>query len=84
MPPTLDMDKIKELASALREGALTIGEIQARSGISRRTAYRWIDTLEAQGLDVVRKRTPHGYAFAILGQARPGADSGPLKSPQTP
>lgn len=66
MPPVLDMERIKDLAATLRDRALTIQEIQDHSGISRRTAYRWIETLETQGQYVVRRKTAAGFAFKIL------------------
>lgn len=55
-----------ELACALlREEGATIEALQERCGISRRTAYRYLQQIRDSGARVLREGTPGGAIFRV-------------------
>ena len=58
------VDKVVALLDALRDGAASLGELQARSGVPRATAHRLAVALEDHGL--VQRRADGRF---VLGQA---------------
>jgi transposase len=62
-----DTQSILRLGERLLRQQMTIQQIMEHCEIAERTAYRWVDTLERRGWDVVRARNPvGGFAFRAL------------------
>lgn len=55
-----DIENILSLGNALRLQSLTIPDICKQFNISKRTAYRWVDSLEKKGYRVLRQKKPDG------------------------
>src|SRR5437867_3007145 len=56
------MDQRKQFIADYHRGLQSVGELADRFGISRKTAYKWIDRFEHAGLPGLtdRSRRPHG------------------------
>jgi transposase InsO family protein len=61
------MDQRMQLIADYGRGLIPLVELARRAGISRKTAYKWIDRFAAAGLPGLRdqSRRPHGCAHAI-------------------
>lgn len=58
--PWLETDPVKERKKLIVEwlsGDFTVTELSERHGVSRRTAYKWIDRYESEGPDGLRDRS---------------------------
>ena len=72
------VDKVVALLDVLRDGASSLGELQARSGVPRATAHRLAVALEDHGL--VRRRADGRFVLgqALVALGRAAADAFPL------
>ena len=83
------LDQRKELIKAFESGLFTLVELSEQFGISRKTAYKWIQRYETTGLPglVELSRAPHGCPHktpayieeALLGLRRRHRTWGPRK-----
>jgi len=64
---TCPMNERLKLIARLQEGEWSMTELCTQFGISRKTAYKWLDRYEAQGLDGLkdRSRAPHHHPNAL-------------------
>ncbi len=72
------VDKVVALLDALRDGASSLGELQARSGVPRATAHRLAVALEDHGL--VQRRADGRFVLgqALVALGRAAAEAFPL------
>lgn len=62
----VDFEKYKKLAEMLAQGPLTLAQVMDITGLPERTAYRWLEMLQDEGFDVVRRRVAGGMTYEIL------------------
>lgn len=65
--PVVDLDTLYAVGAYLRKPR-TLADIMRKGGLTRRTAYRWLDYLQERGYDIVRRTSPQtdGVTYQVL------------------